>query len=255
MFDLEINDFLKDLSNGANQLGYEIYIVGGFVRNYLYDEFYTASKSKNYFDIDLVINTNAINFIREFQRFYQDLHPQHISYEITDEFKQFGTVKIKHPEYPLFNIEIASTRSEIYPEPADFPKVTLINKINEDIPRRDFTINGLLISLNKNDFGEIIDYCHGINDMENGLIRVFHPKSFIDDPTRIYRAIRFACEFNFQIEKHTLAYLNDAINSPDYPSWLVKRKNRFDIELKRIERLSTSQSQKGFDWLKSLKAI
>ena len=255
MFDLEIKNFLQDLSSGANHLNHEIFIVGGYVRNLLVDEFYSKNKSKNYYDIDLVINSNAIEFARDFQRFYQDSHPQHLSYEIIDEFKQFGTVKIKHPEYPLFNIEIASTRTEIYLEPADFPKVTIINDIKKDIPRRDFTINGLLISLNKNDFGEILDYCHGINDIQNGLVRVFHAESFIDDPTRIYRAIRFACEFDFEIEPQTLEYLKIATNSPSFSSWLTKRKNRFEIELKKILDLNEKQSSRGLELLKSLKAI
>jgi len=255
MFDLEIKNFLQDLSSGANHLGNELYIVGGYVRNFLVDEFYSGNKSKNYFDIDLVINSNAIEFAHGFQRFYEDSHPQHLSYEITDEFKQFGTVKIKHPEYPLFNIEIASTRTESYLEPADFPKVTIINDIKKDIPRRDFTINGLLISLNKNDFGEVIDYCHGINDIQNGLVRVFHAESFIDDPTRIYRAIRFACEFNFEIEEKTLEYLKVATSSPLFSFWLSKRKNRFAIELNKILSLPEKQSSRGIDWLKKLKAI
>jgi tRNA nucleotidyltransferase (CCA-adding enzyme) len=255
MFNLEIKNFLQDLSSGANHLGHKVYIVGGYVRNLLIDEFYSSNKSKNYYDIDLVIDTNAILFAKGFQRFYEDSHPQHMSYEISNEFKQFGTVKIKHPEYPRFNIEIASTRTEVYEEPADFPKVTIIDDIKKDIPRRDFTINGLLISLNKNDFGEIIDYCHGINDIQNGLIRVFHADSFVDDPTRIYRAIRFACEFDFKIESNTLEYLKKATSSPLFSSWLTKRKNRFEIELKKIFDLDETQSSRAIDLLKSLKAI
>jgi tRNA nucleotidyltransferase (CCA-adding enzyme) len=255
MFDLEIKNFLQELGSGANYLGHEIYIVGGYVRNLLVDEFYSKNKSKNYYDIDLVINSNGIDFVKDFQRFYQDSHPEHLSYEIIDEYKQFGTIKIQHPEYPYYNVEIASTRSEIYEEPASFPKVSIINDIKKDINRRDFTINGLLISLNKNDFGEILDYCNGINDLQSGLIRVFHPESFIDDPTRIYRAIRFACEFDFEIENKTNDYLTQCVQSPMFSSWLNKRKNRFEIELKKITSLDEKRSLRGLEWLKSLKAI
>lgn len=227
----EIKTFLQDLGMGANQLGHEIYIVGGFVRNLIYDDLYNTNKSQGYTDIDLVINTNAIDFIHKFQKYYQDHHPQHLTFEILEQFDQFGTIKIKHPEYHNYTLELASTRTESYEEAAAFPKVTIIDDIKKDLPRRDFTINALLVSLNKEDFGEIIDHVGGIKDMQKRLIRVFHDQSFIDDPTRIYRAVRFAAEYDFEIEEHTLQLMRAALANPNYPQWFKKRKNRFEIEL------------------------
>lgn len=240
-----IKSFLQDLGAGANYLGHEIYIVGGYVRNLIYDDFYSTNKSKAYNDIDLVINTNAIDFIYKFQKYYQDHHPQHITFEIIDQFNQFGTIKIKHPEYPEYALELASTRTETYEEAADFPKVQIIDDIKTDLPRRDFTINALLLSLNKKDFGELIDHVGAIKDIQNKLVRAFHDQSFIDDPTRIYRAARFAAEYEFDIEEHTLALIKEALNNPNYPQWLKKRKNRFDIELAKIHSLDEKKSKRA----------
>lgn len=234
MLKLDVENFLKDLGMGANQLGYEIYIVGGFVREELYKEIY-GKETKLVKDIDLVINTNAIEFTQKFQRFYQDNHPEHKTFEIKETFKDFGTCKISHPDFPEYQIEIASTRREIYPEPAAFPKVELIESFEEDLPRRDFTINALLKSLNKKNFGELVDYVGAIEDIKSGLIRIFHKESFIDDPTRIPRALRFALQYGFQIEDNTLELIKEALAHPDLESWKKKRKARFEIEFKKLE--------------------
>ena len=126
MMNAHVENFLKDLGAGANHLGYELYIVGGSIRNELFKEFHDPSLVKNQ-DLDLVINTNAIDFARRYQKFYEDNHDEHITFDIIEEFEQFGTVKINHPEDKSCQIEIASTRTETYNEPAAFPTVTLID--------------------------------------------------------------------------------------------------------------------------------
>ncbi|MDD9898059.1 MAG: hypothetical protein OXU45_03565 [Candidatus Melainabacteria bacterium] len=234
--------FLQELGTAAYSLGHEAYIVGGYVRNHLMQDFHQVP-AQECFDIDLVLNTNAIEFAERFQKFRQDHHPQHLTFEITETFKQFGTVKIKDPEIPDYSIELASTRTEVYPEAADFPQITIIDNFEDDIPRRDFTINALLESINpmksKHPFGEILDYAGGISDLQNKLVRVFHKDSFIDDPTRIYRAARFAAEYDFEIETQTLEWMQAAMNDERYPQWLEKRKNRFAIEMGKIESLKS----------------
>lgn len=242
-----IENFLKDLGSGANFLGHEIYIVGGAVRNHLYEELHNHNSKKPQ-DLDLVINTNAITFAKQFQKYYEDNNDDHISFDILEEFEQFGTVKINHPEDSNCLIEIASTRSEIYKEPAAFPTITLVNSIETDLPRRDFSINALLMSLNKVDYGEIIDHVGGINDMQNKLVRVFHDYSFIDDPTRIYRAVRMMLEYDFQIEVHTLELLKAALKHPDFDSWYKKRKNRFAIEKNNIIKLGQDKERQAKDF-------
>lgn len=235
-----IESLLQDIGSAAFALGHEIYLVGGYVRNQLMHDL-RGKELKPCYDLDLVINCNAIEFTRKLQKYRQDNHPHHQTFEIVEEFKQFGTVKIKDPEAPEYCIELASTRTETYDQPADFPKVTIIDSIKEDLHRRDFTINALLESINppkaKHPFGEILDYVGGMKDIQHRLIRVFHKYSFIDDPTRIYRAARFAAEYDFEIEPQTLEWMQAAMQDPRYPEWLEKRKNRFAIEMSRIEEL------------------
>jgi tRNA nucleotidyltransferase (CCA-adding enzyme) len=251
-----IKPFLQDIGAAAYQLGYEIYIVGGYVRNKLYAEFYNKPARDNCTDIDLVINTNAIEFTHRLERYLEDNHPQHHTFNIIEEFQQFGTIKIEHPDYPCYKIELASTRTEVYEDPAAFPKVTIIDNIQDDLERRDFTINALLESINppkaKNPFGEIVDYVGGLKDLQQGIIRVFHDDSFIDDPTRIYRAARFMAEYNFTIEPHSLELIRKAVAHKDFSQWLQKRKTRFIIELEKIEKLGEERALCAKNLLSSL---
>ena len=239
---LEVENFLKDLGSGANQLGHEIYIVGGFVREKLYAELHNT-KAQEVQDIDLVINTDAIAFTEKFQKYYEDNHPEHRTFNIVESFPDFGTCKISHPDFPEYGIELASTRTETYSEPAAFPKVEVIESFEQDLPRRDFTINALLESLNKKSFGDIVDHVKGINDLQEGLIRAFHKDSFLDDPTRIVRAIRFALKYNFKIEPETKALMEAALAHPSFPDWQKARKNRFKIELERVQDLKLDTNE------------
>ncbi len=236
-----IKIFLQEIGSAAFSLGHEVCIVGGYPRNKLYEEIY--SKNKLFCtDIDLVINTDAIEFTHKLQKYLEDNDKEHLTFDIVAEYVPFGTIKINHPRYPEYQIELASTRIEHYSEPAAFPQITIIDDIREDLPRRDFTINALLFSLmpekfSKHHFGEVVDYVSALDDLRQGLIRVFHNHSFIDDPTRIYRAVRFMFEYNFTIEKHTHVLVLEAVKHPDYTHWLKKRESRFTIELEKIKKL------------------
>jgi tRNA nucleotidyltransferase (CCA-adding enzyme) len=236
MLKAELENFLKDLGMGANQLGHEIYLVGGYVREKLYSELYNQ-EAQEVFDLDLVINTNAIEFINKFHRYYEDNHPKHLSFNIDDTYSEFGTCKISHPDCPKYSLELASTRLESYPNPASFPKITIINQIKEDLPRRDFTINALLQSINKNHYGDIVDEVNAIRDMREGLIRVFHKESFTDDPTRLVRAIRFAVQYDFHLEPLTKEWFIIALEDSRLDEWIKKRRNRFLIELDKLKAL------------------
>lgn len=257
--DSSIKPLLQDIGAAAYQLGYEIYIVGGYVRNKLYTEFHHKAARTDYTDIDLVINTNAIEFTHRLERYLEDSHPQHHTFDIIEEFTQFGTIKIEHSDYEGYKIELASTRTESYEEPAAFPKITIIDNIEDDLERRDFTINALLESINppkaKYPFGEIVDHINGLKDMKAGLIRVFHDDSFIDDPTRIYRAARFMAEYDFKIEEHTLKLMEQASQHKDFSQWFKKRKARFTIELENIEKLGEEKAKQAKDLLTKLSIL
>ncbi|MCH2227949.1 MAG: hypothetical protein MK033_09255 [Candidatus Caenarcaniphilales bacterium] len=245
----KLQDSIKLLGKLAAKRNLELYIVGGMVREIVYlevlkgadiisdsfkqrnlleDIFEVDIKNEINFDLDLVINCDAINFIEEIQdEFFQEFKAKII---IKDSFKQFRTIKVNIEGLEEFEIEFASTRSETYSKPAAFPTVSIINDICADLPRRDFTINALLISLTPSNYGQIKDLVNGLEDMQTGSVKVFHDLSFIDDPTRIYRAFRFAAEYGFEIEEHSMNLMKEAFQHQDFDKWSKKRKNRFKIE-------------------------
>jgi tRNA nucleotidyltransferase (CCA-adding enzyme) len=115
-------------------------------------------------------------------------------------------------------VDIATARTEFYPYPAAHPEVSA-SSIRQDLYRRDFTINALAIRLtNHRDWaeGELLDFFGGIPDLEQRQVRVLHPNSFIEDPTRIFRAVRFAVRLGFQLEPQTEAYIRHAVASGLY---------------------------------------
>lgn len=169
-----------------------LYYIGGVVRDEL-----LGLKS---LDIDLTYQGSAIEFAKNL-----------IDVEILQINEPFGTVKIKLADQ---EIDIASTRSETYPQKGHLPKVLNIGcSLKEDILRRDFTINALAKSTLT---GEIIDYTGGLNDIKNKTIRVLHDNSFIDDPTRILRALKFSIRFDFELDPHTKELQNKYLENINY---------------------------------------
>lgn len=234
----DLKKFLQDIGSFAVNEGHELYLVGGSVRDALMN---TPTK-----DYDLILSSDAIAFIKRYITHNSDV-------KIIEAFEPFKTIKIalKDSDY---DIEFASARTESYKEAAAFPKVELAS-IKEDLRRRDFTINALLESAMPDNFAEIVDYIDGKSDLEQKLIRVFHDNSFIDDPTRIYRAIRFMAKFDFEIEAHSMKLIEAAAKHPDMPKWLKKRKNRFKIELDYIKALEPEKAQKAVDLLTNLEIL
>ena len=156
-----------------------LYYIGGIVR----DEIIGLQS----FDIDLTYNGDAIKFAKNIA-----------NAEILQINEPFGTVRIKLDGE---EIDIASTRSEIYPQKGHLPIVDKIGcSLKEDVMRRDFTINAMAKSTLT---GEIIDYTGGLEDIKTKTLRVLHDNSFIDDPTRILRALKFAVRFGFELDEHS----------------------------------------------------
>lgn len=169
-----------------------LYYIGGVVR----DEILGLPS----FDIDLTYNGNAI----EFAKTVKDA-------EIVQINEPFGTVRIKLDNK---DIDIASTRSEIYPQKGHLPVVDKIGcSLKEDVMRRDFTINAMAKSTLT---GKIIDYTKGLDDVKNKILRVLHDKSFIDDPTRILRALKFSVRFGFELDEHSKKLQDDYIKNINY---------------------------------------
>ncbi|SDY89506.1 CBS domain-containing protein [Tindallia californiensis] len=177
----------------GDELNQKVYIVGGFVRDLLL-------KTDNW-DLDFVTEGDGIELARQLNH--------KIGGKLTIHEK-FGTAVIKLPQF--ISIDIVTARREYYEYPAALPKVERSN-IWSDLFRRDFTINCMAIALNQDNFGEMIDYFGGMKDLQDKQIRVLYNLSFIEDPTRIFRAIRFAARFNFTIEKSTCQYIEQAISA------------------------------------------
>ena len=180
----------------ATQLAIPLYLVGGPVRDCLLDRPVT--------DFDLTVEGDAIELA---QRLAKKLHG---SIETHD---RFGTAKLIVPSRSTrtaphrgASVDLATTRTETYARPGALPTVTP-GTLENDLIRRDFSINAMAIRLDGGHFGELLDLYHGTQDLKRGWIRVLHPHSFIDDPTRIFRAARFAQRFNFEIEPGTFSLI------------------------------------------------
>jgi tRNA nucleotidyltransferase (CCA-adding enzyme) len=186
-----IVDILKTIGEKADEIGYDAYVVGGFVRDlYLY---------RTNEDVDIVIEGDGIAFAKEFVKTTDArIH----SYE------KFGTAVIIFPDG--FKIDVASARMEYYKSPAALPTVEM-SSIKLDLFRRDFTINTLSIQLNPNRFGLLIDFFAAQKDIKGKTIRVLHNLSFVEDPTRVFRAIRFEQRFGFTIGKLTSGLIENAV--------------------------------------------
>ncbi|HPC66750.1 MAG TPA: CBS domain-containing protein [Syntrophorhabdaceae bacterium] len=181
---------LIDMGNLADEMGYHAYLVGGFVRDLLLRIYNN--------DIDIVIEGDGLKFASELSKRYNAKVRQH---------QEFETAKVLYRDG--FKVDIATARLEYYKSPAALPTVEH-SSLKLDLQRRDFTINTLAISLNKNTFGHLIDFFGAQRDIKERVIRVLHSLSFVEDPTRVFRAIRFEHRFDFQIGKHTLNLIKNA---------------------------------------------
>ena len=188
-----ILDLLTDCGATAEKLGYKVHLVGGMVRDLLLH--------RDNMDVDLVVEGDGIHFAEEFARSHGCTMASHT---------RFGTASIVFPD--RFKFDVATARTESYHAPAALPMVQG-GILRQDLYRRDFTINTLAIDLSPAHFGTLLDYFGGWDDIHQGIVRVLHSLSFIDDPTRTLRAIRFAKRFNFQISADTKRLLHGAVES------------------------------------------
>lgn len=182
---------LRHIGEVADQLGISAYVVGGFVRDlFLY---------RHNEDLDIVIEGDGIAFAKQFSKLYGAR---------INAYEKFGTAVIIFPDG--FKIDVASARMEYYNAPAALPTVEM-SSIKMDLLRRDFTINTLSVSLNKHSFGYLIDFFGAQRDLKEKVIRILHNLSFVEDPTRVFRAIRFEQRFGFTIGKLTSGLIENAV--------------------------------------------
>jgi tRNA nucleotidyltransferase (CCA-adding enzyme) len=168
-----------------------VYLVGGTVRDILLGE-------RN-FDVDVVVEGDAIALARAVADKLEGRVRAH---------KKFGTAVVLYGQNE--RLDLVTARSETYHAPAALPTVAP-GTIDEDLHRRDFTINAMAVSLKGENLGELVDPFEGRADLEAGRIRVLHDRSFIDDPTRILRAIRYEDRYGFRMDGHTFELARQCI--------------------------------------------
>jgi len=215
-----LNDkIFSAIRDTAQEENIPAFVIGGFVRDCIL--------GRDTHDIDIVVQGSGIEFARKFARSLGDNIPVSI-------FRNFGTAMVKYQEG---EIEFVGARKESYRRDSRKPVVE-DGTLEDDQNRRDFTINAMAISLNNDNFGELVDPFNGLKDIENKVLKTpLEPaKTFSDDPLRMMRAIRFAAELGFTIDKETL----EGIKQSAFRISIVS-KERITDELNRIL-LSTKPS-------------
>ena len=211
MLNTDFNEILnsqlfKTVAETSVDLGIEIYVVGGFVRDHL------LNRKRENTDVDFVVIGSGIVFAKEIQKKLPNASKVQV-------FKTYGTAMLK---WEGISLEFVGARKESYAPESRNPEVTA-GSLEDDQKRRDFTINALAVSLNPTTYGEFLDPFDGITDLKKGILRTpLEPEiTYSDDPLRMLRAIRFASQLGFIIEKESL----DAIkNNADRISIITKER-------------------------------
>ncbi|MEG4816266.1 CBS domain-containing protein [Microcoleus sp. K5-D4] len=210
----ELWQLLSIAANIAQNRGWQLYIVGGAVRDLLLATDDTLALT----DIDLVVDgkcgSDDSGAGVELASSLQKLYPES-RLDIHGQFQTAALLWHKDSAFGSLWVDIATARTEFYPYPAANPEVEA-SSIRQDLYRRDFTINALAVRLGVPRSGELLDFFCGLLDLESKQIRVLHANSFIEDPTRIYRAVRFAVRLGFEIEPQTEGYIRNALASGIY---------------------------------------
>ncbi|HAW50618.1 TPA: hypothetical protein DCX16_06690 [bacterium] len=177
----------------ADSMDVFCYVIGGFVRDIIIGEIHRS--------LDLLIVGDGVEFAKRFSSLFPKSHiALHHRFKTANITLEDGT-----------QIDIATSRSETYKRPGALPDVKAAS-LKKDLKRRDFTINTLAVLINKKYKGRLVDIFSGMDDIKERKIRILHPKSFIDDPTRIFRAIRFESRLGFRMDTETEKMAKESIN-------------------------------------------
>ncbi|HPJ08752.1 MAG TPA: CBS domain-containing protein, partial [Deltaproteobacteria bacterium] len=223
----ELCDILAQAGSLAESQGYKVYLVGGIVRD-------MVMRIEN-FDIDLVVEGDGIAFARALSYWLGVRCAAHEKYKTAVITLDDG----KH-------LDVATARLEYYKNPGGFPVVEQ-STLKLDLYRRDFTINTMAICLNPQRYGELVDFFGAQRDIKEKRIRVLHALSFVEDPSRILRAVRFEQRYGFSLGKQTSSLVNSAVKSgllSDMPG------RRISHEIRQM--LSEDNPVKGMDRLREL---
>ncbi len=230
---VHVYEFLKKAGEVAEEMGFQAYGVGGFVRDLLL--------RRDTFDIDIVVEGDGMAFSERLAAYTNGVSKRH---------RKFKTASLTLPDG--FQVDIASARLEYYDRPAALPTVTH-SSIKLDLFRRDFTINTLAVRLKPDSFGQLLDFFGAQEDLRERRIRVLNNLSFVEDPTRILRAIRFEQRFGFRLGKHTLNLMKHAIQNNFIDLLSGKRLfNEFSLILEEEDPVAMLKRMDELDVLKAI---
>jgi tRNA nucleotidyltransferase (CCA-adding enzyme) len=236
----DLIDFIRQAGEAAQKQQQRLYLVGGVVRDLLLE--------RHNCDLDMVVEGDAIRLAQEIATRRKARITVH---------SRFRTAKLQWGER---SADLTTARAETYARPGALPSVKP-GTISDDLSRRDFTVNAMAIEVNPRRFGDIIDPHGGRNDLKSKLIRILHDKSYIDDATRIWRAMRYEQRLDFRLEMATEALLKqctawlgtisadrirhelELVLKEEMPEKTLRRADEFGV----LERLHPSL--KGDDWL------
>jgi len=221
---------IDNIGELADKQNVKAYLVGGFVRDLLL-------KYSN-LDVDIVVEGDGIAFAKKVVKKFDGRIRSH---------KKFGTAVVILPND--FHIDFASARSEYYEHPAALPSVEK-SSIYQDLHRRDFSVNSMAIALNKKNFGQILDFFGGQRDILEKRIKIMHNLSFIEDPTRIFRAVRFEQRYGFCMDSQTENLARNAIGMK-----LVDELTTSRVREELVALFSESKSWRVVMRLDNLKAL
>lgn len=222
------------------------YLVGGFVRDLLLD---TPNA-----DVDIAVEGDGIDFAQRLGEEFGGRVRPHKKFRTAVVLIPWETLG-ERPSWPGLRsddlrVDVATARTEFYDYPAALPSVEHAS-IRQDLFRRDFTINAMAVSLKGNGFGEVLDFFGGLDDLNNGVIRVLHNLSFIEDPTRIFRAVRYENRYDFRMDAQTLAlagacvdmHLVGDLSSARLRDELIALLSEHDVDwtLRRLSELGAAQ--------------
>jgi len=242
---------LNAVAEEAKSQNLPAYIVGGFVRDLI-----LKRPSQ---DFDIVIEGDAITFARHLAKRFGGRVVKHerfgtAKWILSEDLEQITTKLNLSPSNHALNfpehLDLISARTEFYDHPAALPIVER-SSIKMDLHRRDFTINTLALRLDGEHFGQIFDFWGGYNDLQAGLIRVLHALSFVDDATRMLRAVRFAERFDFRIEDRTLSLLHASLPLLDQLSG-ARIEHEFDLIFLEQKAPQIMRTLKEFGILRSI---
>ncbi len=184
---------LRDLGRVAEGLGMQAYLVGGIVRDLLL--------RRDNQDVDVVVEGDGIALAEAVAARWGGRVRSH---------RVFGTATLVCPDGA--RLDLATARTEFYPRPAALPAVEW-SSLKLDLYRRDFTVNTLALRLSPGRFGEVIDFFGSLRDLKEGTVRILHNLSFVEDPTRVLRALRFQLRFGFRLGRQTQRLLRSAVRT------------------------------------------